>query len=62
MARSPKTESTIHRTVGVEINRVSSVRGGGGGQGEGGGEREKKRHVTQSSLAAPTKSRSHYHV
>ena len=49
MARTPKTESTIHGTVGVEINRVSSVGGGGGGG-------EKKRHVTQRSLAAPTKS------
>ena len=34
MARTPKTESTIHGTVGVEINRVSSVGGGGGGEGE----------------------------
>ena len=28
LARTPKTESTIHRTVGVEISRVSSGRGG----------------------------------
>ena len=41
MARTPKTESTIHRTVGVEISRVSSVREGG--REREGGKRERRK-------------------